>query len=412
MKILWLSHLIPYPPKGGVLQRSYYLLKEVARYHDVDLLAFNQKKLFCQFFESLESGLDESHKVLSKICHQLAFFNIESDRHTFGPHVLALKSFFLEPYNINWLKSKEYSLLMKEWIDKTEYDLIHFDTISLIPFFNLVPSSVATSLDHHNIESHMLKRRARKEKNIIKKFYYWQEGVRLGQYERQYCPQFSINITCSDLDSDRLQQLAPEAKVFAIPNCVDTDFFNPTGRPIEPNSIIFVGSMSWYPNIEAVLYIAEKIWPRLQQMHQDLQIHIIGANPPESIRALANMHAGFHVHGFVDDIRPFMASATVYLCPIQDGGGTKLKILDAMAMGKAVVAHPVACEGINVEHDVNVLLADSPTMFIKYVDLLIRNYEKRATLEAQARKLIESEYNVKIIGKKLSNSFEDCVSKN
>jgi glycosyltransferase involved in cell wall biosynthesis len=409
MKILWLSHLIPYPPKGGVLQRSYYLLKEIAWYHDVDLLAFNQKKIFCQIFASVKSGMDESKKVLGNICHQLAFFDIESDSHAFGPHLLALKSLFFDPYNINWLKSKKFSFSMKEWIDQNDYDLIHFDTISLIPYVNLAPSSIATSLDHHNIESHMLKRRARKEKNIIKKFYYWQEGVRLERYERRYCPQFSINITCSNLDSDRLQNLAPEAKVSVIPNSVDTDFFKPTGRLNDINSIIFVGSMSWYPNIQAVLYIADKIWPRLQHMHQNLQIHIIGASPPESIRTLASKHVGFHVHGFLDDIRPFMESATVYLCPVQDGGGTKLKILDAMAMGKAVVAHPIACEGINVAHQVNVLLADSPTMFINYVDLLIRNSEKRKMLEVEARKLIENEYDYRIIGKKLSDSFEDCI---
>jgi polysaccharide biosynthesis protein PslH len=405
MKILWLSHLIPYPPKGGALQRSYYLLKEVARYHDVDLLAFNQQKLISPLFESYANGIKEAYEALSVFCRRLAFFDIPSDRHSFGLHVLALKSLLYEPFTINWLKSREFTSEMSEWLLQGDYDIVHFDTISLVPFFSLVPSSMPTSLDHHNIESHMLLRRANKEKNIVKKFYFWQEGVRLKRYERYFCPQFSINLTCSDMDTKRLIEITPDSKVFIIPNGVDIDYFKPQDLPIKNNQLLFVGGMNWYPNIEAVLYIAEKIWLPLKKMRQDLQFHVVGANPPESICALKDRLPDFHVHGFVDDVRPLIESATVYLCPIQDGGGTKLKILDAMAMKKAIVAHPIACEGINVKHGYNVLLADTPELFIENIVHLLLNPEKRTVIGAAARKLMENEYDYQIIGRKLSDVF-------
>lgn len=409
MKILWLSHLIPYPPKGGVLQRSYNLIRELSRYHEVDLLAFNQKGLIGPLFESVEVGVQEATLILCRFCRKVAFFDIVSDSNAWGTYLLAVKSLFYKPYNINWLKSKAFAVKMAGWIEEGNYDLIHFDTISLVPFFSLVPSTIATSLDHHNIESHMLLRRAGKEKNLFKRGYFWQEGVRLARYERYFCPLFSLNLTCSDIDNKRLLALAPQANVRTIPNGVDLNFFKPQGVSVHANRLIFVGTMNWYPNIEAVLYIAKKLWPQLKEKHPELECDIIGANPPEIIFELADRLSGFHVHGFVDDVRPYIEAATVYVCPIRDGGGTKLKILDAMALSKAVVADPVACEGIDVRSDHNVLLADNELDFVAHIDQLLSSTEKRESLGKEARKLMEKSYGYQAIGEQLSSVFQKCI---
>ncbi len=409
MKILWLSHLIPYPPKGGVLQRSYNLVRELSRYHEVDLLAFNQRGLTGPLFESVETGVQEATLALNHICRKVAFFDIASDNSPWGSYFLALKSLFHEPYNINWLKSKAFANNISDWLKQENYDLIHFDTISLVPFFPLVPSTVVTTLDHHNIESHMLLRRAGNEKKILKRSYFWQEGVRLARYERRFCPQFSLNITCSDIDTERLLELAPQANVRTIPNGVDLEFFKLKGLPTQPNRLIFVGTMNWYPNIEAVFVHRGKALARLKQKHPGLACDIIGANPPASIRSLSDRLPDFHVHGFVDDVRPFIEAATVYVCPIRDGGGTKLKILDALAMAKAMVAHPIACEGINVTHDENVLLAEGESSFIEHIEHLLCAEEKREALGRAARKLMEESYGYCAIGQQLSDAFQQCV---
>ena len=409
MKILWLSHLIPYPPKGGALQRSYNMIRELSRYHEVSLLAFNQLSLISPLFESVTSGIEEARSSLSQFCRRLAFFGIASDRSKWSRYLLGLKSLLYEPYNINWLKSKAFASTMGDWIQQENYDLIHFDTISLIPFYPLVPRFVATSLDHHNIESHMLLRRAKNQNNLLKNIYFWQEGLRLKRYERHFCPRFSLNITCSDLDTERLLEIVPQANVRTIPNGVDLDFFKPKTTSSQANRLIFVGRMSWYPNIEAVTYIAEKLWPHLKKKHPELECDIIGANPPESIRRLASRFPGFHVHGFVHDVRPYIDAATVYVCPIRDGGGTKLKILDAMAMAKAVVAHPVACEGIDVKNNHNVLLADNETKFIQHIDDLLCSSEKRKALGKEARRLMEESYGYQAIGRQLSTALQLCV---
>lgn len=409
MKILWLSHLIPYPPKGGVLQRSYNMLNELARYHEVDLLAFNQPELIGPLFDSIETGISEAHAAISQICNWHDFFEIPRCSTTFERYLLALKSLFYEPYNINWLKSSEFVRSMKKRLLEINYDLVHFDTISLLPYLHLIPNFIATTLDHHNIESHMLLRRARNETNLLKRYYYWQEGLRLARYERQYCPQYNLNITCSDIDTKRLQELAPRAKVITIPNGVDLNYFQPNVLPLRSNRLIFVGTMNWYPNIDAVKYIANKLWPILKQMHPDLECDIIGASPPAEIIALADRLPGFLIHGFVDDVRPYIEAASVYVCPIRDGGGTKLKILDAMALGKAIVAHPLACEGINVKHNHDVLLANDAQTFISYINELLVSEQKKRDLGKSARLLVESSYGYDAIGKQLSDAFQTCV---
>jgi polysaccharide biosynthesis protein PslH len=409
MRILWLSHLIPYPPKGGVLQRSYNLIKEVSRYHEVDLLAFNQEKLITPLFDSCEHGVKEARVELTKICKNVDFFSIPCLKTDVHQGLTALFSLFSQPYNINWLRSRAFGESLKEKIASDVYDLIHFDTISLLPYFKFIPEGVSTCLDHHNIESHMLLRRSKIEENFLKKFYFWQEGLRLQQFERKFCSKFSCNITCSDVDTDRLSIIAPGAKVVTVPNGVDLQYFKPQGLRKQTSRLIFVGTLNWYPNIEAVFYIAEELWPQLKKRYPGLHFDIIGVNPPERIVTLSKKYQDFHVHGFVDDVRPYIEAASIYVCPIHDGGGTKLKILDAMAMGSAIVAHPIACEGVNVSDGVNVLLASDPPSFVDKISRLLESPDMRSSLGLNARTLMETSYGFEAIGQQLSTIFQQSI---
>lgn len=289
MNILWLSQLIPYPPKGGVLQRSYNLIHELSKFHTVDLIAFNQQELMQPFFENEQAALEEAGKALGSFCRNIDFVPIDCDRTRFGKHWLALKSLLTkDPYTINWLKSHTFGEKLKAYLDANQYDLIHFDTISLIPFMKYVDGT-PTVLDHHNIESHMLLRRADNETNQFKRWYFRQEGQRLESVEKQVCPKFSLNITCSEIDLDRLVGLAEGSRAEEVPNGVDIDYFQHDGSINQQPSIIFVGTLSWYPNIEAVRFIAYEIWPRIKAAIPGMTVDIVGANPPEDIRRLAEM---------------------------------------------------------------------------------------------------------------------------
>jgi glycosyltransferase involved in cell wall biosynthesis len=411
MKVLWLSHLIPYPPKGGVLQRSHHLVCEVARYHEVDLLAFNQTALLKPLFETVAAGVAEAAAFFDGVVRRHHFVPLPGDTLRYGRQRLALRSLVGQPYNIRWLESAQFRRVLSQWVADTRYDLVHFDTLSLIPYRDVIARTSATVLDHHNIESSMLVRRSRNESSWPKKLYFLQEGLRLRGFERKYCPAFDLNVTCSDLDSSELLRLAPGSRVETVPNAVDTSYFTPgEAQEGEGPSLIFVGRLNWYPNAQAANFIAEELWPRLQATWPQLRFDLVGANPPQAPKSLAGRDPRFKVHGFVDDVRPMMTGATVYVCPITDGGGTKLKVLDAMAMGKALVAHPVACEGIAVVPEENVLFAQTPEDFVRQIGRLLGDRGLRQRLGAGARRMVETHYSKLAIGRQLAGLFDECVT--
>ena len=407
MKILWFSHLVPYPAVGrGVLQRSYHLVRELARTHEVHLLAFAQRKLLVDLLGDVDVGLAEARRHLEEYCAKVHFLSIPSEARRWGRAQLAATSLLgAHPYTVRWLRSKDAQAVVKKWCGNVDFDVVHFDTISLAPYRHYCTHSALT-LDHHNIESHMMLRRARTETNPVKRAYFWQEGLRLEKYERRVCPEFDLNITCSSLDSDRLRVVAPGVSIAEVPNGVDTNYFGPEEGSEQPNSVVFAGAMSRYANAAAMIFFAEKIWPELKRLKSGVTMDVVGGNPPERLRALAAQDKDFRVHGFVPDVRPFIGKAAVYVCPITDGGGTKLKILDALAMGKAVVAHPIACEGINVSPGVDVIFAREGREFAVEIVSLLDNAKLRAQLSRGARSLAESSYSYSVIGKTLTQAFE------
>ncbi|HEY1890286.1 MAG TPA: glycosyltransferase family 4 protein [Steroidobacteraceae bacterium] len=409
MKVLWFSHLVPYPETGlGVLQRSYHLVRELARAHQVYLLAFVQRKIIAELLGDVDAGLQKAHEHLGQYCTRVQFLPIPSDGSRLGMTWLAARSLVgAHPYTIRWLLSRKAQRVASDWNASIDFDVVHFDTLSLAPYRNIFTRG-AKSLDHHNIESAMMLRRARIEKHPLKRVYFWQEGLRLQQYERRVCPQFDLNITCSHLDTERLIDLAPALNATEVPNGVDTDYFRPDGEPQHPLSLVFAGNLSWYPNAAAMHFFAESVWPALKKEIPGVTMDVIGASPSPRLLTLAARDKDFRVHGFVPDVRPYINRAALYVCPIMDGGGTKLKILDALAMAKPIVAHPVACEGIGVRDGHDVLFARESDDFVRTIVTLLGNPQTRQQLSVNARLLAESSYSHRVIGRKLVSELERC----
>lgn len=402
MKILWLSHLVPFPPKGGVKQRSFNLMLEVSKHHDLYILCFSQK--------SHQPTAGDRHRALeglANIGNVVGSYTFGSDCSKFSTLALAARSLLTrDPYTVNWLKKPGVAMAIEEAISTHAIELVHFDTIGWAAYLENA-ANCKRVMNHHNIESHMMLRRARQEKNIFKKLYYYQEGQKLQTYEKRVCGLFDLNITCSVMDSERLLLDSPGLQVGEIPNGVDISYFYPQESRQIPNSMVFAGGLSWYPNIAAMEYFAKDVWPGLVNVVPDARMTLIGRNPPEWIKDFAANNKNFEVTGFVDDVRPYLDQASVYVCPIADGGGTKLKILDALAMGKAIVAHPVACEGIDVVNGKHVIFADTPAEYIESIKMLFNDNELRRFLGKNGRELIETTYDFVKIGEKLSLLYDN-----
>jgi glycosyltransferase involved in cell wall biosynthesis len=401
-KILWLSHFVPYPPKGGNLQRSYNLIKELSKQNEVTLLTFNQSKII-----PTQKLLDEAILHLGNFCKIEPIFEIPSEKSFLGKITLLLRGMLpWRTYTISWLESENFQSYLYELIEKYKFDVIHCDTISLVPCVKKI-KNVKIVLNHHNIESLMMLRRAENEKNILKKFYFWQEGKKLARYERKVCGDFDLNITCSELDSDRLVSHTKISKCETIPNGVDLDYFNPVDIPQKPRSLIFVGGLSWYPNLDAMTFFLKQVWPLLHKEVEDVSLTIIGRSPPDWMIEMQAIYPSLKVMGFVDDIRSLLSESYLYVCPIKDGGGTKLKVLDALAMKKALVADPIACEGIDVKNGESVMFASTPREYIEAIKSLIANQELKESIEREGRRLIEKNYSFASIGARLSLLYKN-----
>jgi len=325
---------------------------------------------------------------------------------------LALKSLFTrDPYTVNWIKNDSVGPMIRNTVESQSIDLVHFDTISWATYFEQADGCKRV-LNHHNIESHMMLRRAEQEKHLLKKIYYYQEGWKLRVYEKNICEKFDLNITCSSVDTIRLREESPLVRADDIPNGVDLDYFHPLGMKEKPNSMIFAGGMSWYPNVAAVDFFIKNVWPGLTQKIPDASMTVVGRNPPDWLSHFAADKTNFSVTGFVDDVRPYLDQAAVYVCPITDGGGTKLKVLDALAMGKAIVAHPIACEGIEVTDGKDVFLAETTEDYIEYISRLFNDAALRSNLGVSGRKLVEDKYNFVNIGKKMDRLYSGLLKAN
>lgn len=409
MKVLWISHLVPYPPKAGVLIRSNSLLMELSKFNDVDVFAFNQKKLLSSYYSSEEEGLAQSREALSHYVRKQWVFGIPSEKNRAAKLWLIISSFFsVTPYSVKWLRSKEALGALTRILNENKYDLVHFDTISLDIMRTALNANVPTILDHHNIESHMMHRRCLKETNPLKKLYFKWEAIKLHWYEKKHVPCYTGNIVCSNDDDDRLSEIANVKSSAVVANGIDTDRISVRRSP-EPGRLLFVGGLSWYPNIEAINYFLSEIAPMLDENNVDYQIDIIGKGAPDFLLRKYSDHKRVHFHGYVDDIRKFYSEASVYICPILDGGGTKLKVLDAMAHGLPVVGTDMACEGLDVEHGKHVLIANSPTEFVSEIQKLLDGNISGKYLGENALSLVKKKYSYEQVGIVMRKYYESII---
>lgn len=402
MRILWLSHLVPYPPHSGVAQRSYGLLAELCKQHSVTLLAFHQPALMRSMSDDAAAALNDAIAHLRTVCTKVEVFDIPWERSTAARYGLALSSLVSRhPYTINWLSSKRFAEALAR---ETSHDLVHFDTISLAIFRNRL-ADVPCVMNHHNIESHLLLRRARSSGSLARRAYDWQEATRLRRFERRSAGEFALHVTCSDLDRQRLLEIAPGTDCHVVPNGVDIEYFSARPRATPDPSFVFVGTLGWGPNRLAAETIARELWPALAREWPEARMSLVGSHPPEACRDLAARDRRVVATGFVDDVRPYIADASFFICPIREGGGTKLKILNAMSMGAVVIADPIACEGIHAVPERELVFASSTEDYVAAVRRLLAHPPSFAQIAAGARRRIEAEYSYEVIGRDMDARY-------
>jgi glycosyltransferase involved in cell wall biosynthesis len=403
MKLVWLSHFIPYPPRGGASQRTFNLLRCASQKHEVHLVAMNLKGVTPEL-------ASEYAQELRKHCAEVEIW--ETPCRWRGPRWwahLALSPLYREHYGSRALWTPELGRSWEQFIAKHLGALIHFDSIDLARYFPQVVR-FRKVLNHHNCESAMMERRAQKEPNPAKRLYLWHQSRKLGQLEARLCHQFDVNLTVSELDTLSLRKRNPWAHYHVVENGTDTDYFTPAEAEPEPKSLVFTASLRWYPNVSGILYFGREIWPLIKRACPSVRLYLAGRQPCPPIIQWARRDPSITVIPNPEDARPWLARGAVFICPIIDGGGTRLKILDAMAMGKAIVTTSIGSEGLRVKHDENILVADSPQDFANAVLHLLGNEALRKHLGTNGRALVEQLYSWGVIGDHLEEAYR-CATR-
>ncbi len=257
----------------------------------------------------------------------------------------------------------------------------------------------------------MLLRRADNTANPVKKLYFRQEGNRLLRFEQRVGGDFALHIACSDIDGERLREIGVARPCRDRRQRGRLRILSPY-RCAAPSAFAdFRGHDELVSQHRCGLFLLQQLWRLLRARFPEVTFDIVGANPPTSVISAARELEGVTVHGFVKDVRPMVESATLFVCPIRDGGGTKLKILDAFAMNKCVVAHPVACEGIDVTPGTHVEFAIEPAEWIERIATLLDDADLRARRGAAARVLVEQRYSFDAIGARLSELFDQVAAR-
>jgi len=404
-KILWLSHFLPYPPKGGAQIRSYNLIKELSSYHDVHLFCIADKSKLKAYFSDVDEGAKEAEERLGKYSKRLAIQWLPK-RSSMSKYFILLRSLFLlDSYSVTLLRDLDVSQLIA-FAQEIDFDFVHLDTVALTPYIKYL-SARAINLNHHNIESDMMFRRAEKEGNPIKSFIFKLDAIKIRRIEKMSAKHLCNHIVCSELDKKRLKNILPSANISTIENGIDIrkDILDATETK-ERKGALFIGGLDWYPNADAVSFILSEVWPLVIKENQSATLDIVGKNPAAELKDLARKYEGVNLHGFVDDISYFYGTRKFFICPIRDGGGTKLKILDAMANFIPVLAHPIAFEGIDASPEIHYFAASNAEEFaeqIKRINNLSEDSLKK--MMKRAFLLIKEKYDYKEIGERLANLY-------
>jgi glycosyltransferase involved in cell wall biosynthesis len=212
------------------------------------------------------------------------------------------------------------------------------------------------------------------------------------RYEAETCRRASLTISVSDADSALLSTIAPKSRICAVPTGVDTSYFRPNGTNEAQTDLVFTGSMDWYPNEDAILYFMDSILPLIRREMPGVSLSAIGRGPTPRLQNAAT-GAGVRITGAVDDVRPYISNAAVYVVPLRVGGGTRLKIFEALAMGKAVVSTAIGAEGLPLIPGEHYLQADRPEEFARATVSLLRDPDKRRALGLAGRRLVAEHHS-------------------
>lgn len=405
MRILFVTYGLPYPPDSGARSRDYHLIKAVATRHPVILLS------------QLERA-DEAQHIphLQTFCEHVDV--VAPQPQSWVSHVRRLAVWLragrpLAAYSyVHDAMSAKINACLFRW----PVDVVQIEHSFLAPYIDFFPVPAwkeslpdrrpVTVLDLHNIGETQYRRMLNLNMGSGEWFLFLVKWLMMRGWEVRYAAKYDQVLTVSSRERDWLTATNPRLRVSVVDNGVDTVAYRPLDPSPMTGRLLFVGTLGYAPNIDAVLHFSDAILPLIQRDNPDVTLHIVGRYPRPQVRSVAT-RPGVMLTENVVDVRPMYEQADVCIVPLQAGGGTRLKILEAMALGRPVVSTTVGAEGLAVVDGEHVLLADTPELFARQVARLLNEPELRTRLVENARRLVETHYDWATLGKRLEGIYKN-----
>ena len=408
MKLLWLNAGLLLPlDKGGKL-RTWHVMRHLARRHDITYLSFEDP-----------SQRDADRAGMREVCSRLETVpRADAAKGTWQFYADAARYVVnAAPYAVAKYRSDAYRARLEQLLAQERFDAVVCDFLP--PLVNM-PAFAASGTDRpatilftHNVEAEIWRRHAETASNPLSKMLLTQQWRRMLRFERDALARFDLVLAVSEADGHTFDRLYPGAlrqPVHVVQTGVETDYFLPSPDTSVRTHMVFTGSMDWLPNEDGMTYFCREILPRIRQAEPDATLSIIGRTPTPAVKKLAEI-PGVEVTGRVDDVRPHIARGGVYIVPLRIGGGTRLKIFEAMSMANAVVSTTVGAEGLPVSSGHDIEIADEPARFAHAVVHMMRDGEARRAMESAARRLVVEKYDWSAVAVDFENALLRAANK-
>lgn len=406
-RLLFLCQTLPFPPDSGVNIRAFHLLRLLSKDFDVTGLFF-----FRRAYRSTEAKVTEGRAGLGALASTKAFRIPQewSQVRRVTDHVRSLVGGGV--YTRFAYESAEFREALEQALHLTRFDVAHVDSLDLSAYLPLLlKHRLPIVCGHHNVESALLRRRAAKASSRMRRAYLLLQARAYAREEQQWMPQMALNLAVSAEDAADFRSRIRGASVQVVPSGVDTDGFGTSSVSDAggADGVVFVGGLDWLPNRDALEYYASEILPVLRGRADAMRSVFVGRASKSDQERFEPL--GLQLPGHVPSIEPYLSQAGCFIVPLRIGGGTRLKILDAWAMGKAVVSTSVGCEGLRAIDGENILIRDSPAAFADAVLQVLNDPPLRFRLGRAGRAVVEQHYSWERIGDVVRPLYRDVAGR-
>jgi glycosyltransferase involved in cell wall biosynthesis len=388
LSILYVSPMPASPPRFGAQARIHGLMTQLARRHDLTAVMLVDN----------EFDAEECRSAMQAYCRDVVLVPKPYVGGGLAKRLLQLQSLAsTRSFERRLATVPEMQLALDRLLRVTRFDLVNleFSFLGECDLRQAPPKEKLPRLvvDSHNIDYELARQYARAGRSLANRSYAGVNWRKLRREELGTYRDADGVYLCSAEDERRLLDVIPGARTAVIPNAADVEYYrpHPTDPPPDGRTVVFFGLLSYAPNVDGVIYFAQKIWPRVAEAHPEARFKIIGGRPPRSLQLLAGPRV--ELTGFVPDLRPHLAAAAAVVVPLRLGGGTRLKIVEAMAMGKAIVSTTLGAEGIEAVPGRDVLIADQPEAFADAVNRLLGDPGLAARMGQSVRSLAVERYS-------------------